>query len=692
MNLASTEHVGIKLENATSTEVKPQSNNSAIAIPDDVKPLRAAIRGSSLKNTADGQDEERLTLPRRASLVQSRLKLKAVSHSCISFAEQDAPDHHHFSMAVPPVRATPNDDSGSTCPERANDQDEIPNRETSQIYHHIASVVTPGFLSQSASRSSFTTSTNAQEICETLFMKLLAMKNCILALVINSGLLWLTIMLSVGLPVQLSSRAVETFGPVVVEICLLISNLVTILAMDDALAIFFGRLFVSPQGYSLAICGFAQASTFSKWQFCSNLSLNSRARKFLSRLSLAWMLAEIFKLTTVITATSISYKEITQTSGSVDCIVYNQDGILSDREYPTFAYEQGLAELVFGSGLGVMRSEVAGVNVTTRWYRTAQFILQFMTLITSTTLVVSTSGFTRANVTASNVAAFYSLYHGQVTQGALSLISLVEHDDTAVYITSTMTGFPVCGGANSSQLSMVCSSTLFEHQFATLQMTYMSDGSSASSAMQAASVTEILGPANVTWLYQAMMAIMHGPLSALNLQPTIPGALSPVLWSINANLVEAGIETLLSILIRGGIQRTYSSHGSGCILSGNVAGVTVSLTSYGVRMAYCMFAIQLLLCLCCVVAFVPWLLSSSPISPGVRAVRDEAYFMTLLSGAGLLSGFGLFGNSPTYTIWQNLDVVARIGESMQTIEDEVGKISLDKVKLVRPLKNGRKYT
>jgi hypothetical protein len=55
------------------------------------------------------------------------------------------------------------------------------------------------------------------------------------------------------------------------------------------------------------------------------------------------------------------------------------------------------------------------------------------------------------------------------------------------------------------------------------------------------------------------------------------------------------------------------------------------------------------------------------------------------------NGFHELCNAQTHMIWQALDVIVRIGESIQTVSEEVGHVAMDKPKLVRNLVNGKKY-
>jgi hypothetical protein len=112
---------------------------------------------------------------------------------------------------------------------------------------------------------------------------------------------------------------------------------------------------------------------------------------------------------------------------------------------------------------------------------------------------------------------------------------------------------------------------------------------------------------------------------------------------------------------------------------------------YSVIVGVSILAFQLLVTIVSLFAFVPWFLSEHPVGPGVRAMREDIYFTTLLNSSALNNGFHELCNAQTHMIWQVLDVIVRIGESIHTVSEEVGHIAMDKPKLIRNLVNGKKY-
>lgn len=84
-------------------------------------------------------------------------------------------------------------------------------------------------------------------------------------------------------------------------------------------------------------------------------------------------------------------------------------------------------------------------------------------------------------------------------------------------------------------------------------------------------------------------------------------------------------------------------------------------------------------------------MSESPIGPAVRILTEKVYMIALIKTSSVQVGIDQLCNAPTHQIWQNLDIVLKVGESVQTVHEETGHIVLDKYKMVKPLKNGRKY-
>lgn len=80
-------------------------------------------------------------------------------------------------------------------------------------------------------------------------------------------------------------------------------------------------------------------------------------------------------------------------------------------------------------------------------------------------------------------------------------------------------------------------------------------------------------------MYAALVNILGGKLYQLRLPAITVGTTNPLLWwaatdmlKVSPAKMDAGIETMFSILLRGGIQRTYSIEGTSCITNMEMLG------------------------------------------------------------------------------------------------------------------------
>jgi hypothetical protein len=151
---------------------------------------------------------------------------------------------------------------------------------------------------------------------------------------------------------------------------------------------------------------------------------------------------------------------------------------------------------------------------------------------------------------------------------------------------------------------------------------------------------------------------------------------------MNPSFITAGLETMWVIVTRAAIQRSYSHAGAICTRRITINSQSVvKIYKYGVQTSMAILIIQLCFVGMAAAAFIPWLLNPKPVGPAVRVVREASYFTTLLSDSNFSDGLRGLANSPTYAVWQALDLIVRVGEAMDSIDDDVGHIAMDKPKL-----------
>jgi hypothetical protein len=554
---------------------------------------------------------------------------------------------------------------------------------------------------------------SGREISETFSSKVYEMKWCLFSIAANIGLLLFFQHLADGIIVDFAQDSIIKTAGVVCIVILLVSNVVTLKAMDQGFQAYFGNIFCS-KGTSMAVCGFAQASTLSKYTYANELSLNSTVRKMLVRLSYVWIVAEIMKVLTPIPATALLHKPLHVDLGTTNCIEFTQEGLPVDRNWPTMEVESGVAELIFGNSIGYLRSQLTDPMNATK----AIIGPQLLGAVNDGDTIVG-KGFVADIVTSCQCVENgtqtefinLGLPVGMATETArevadktvkafgLAMVNSIEKFDDAINITSVLINTPVCGGLNTL-IYPVCKTTISNHQHAVIEMLYMTDGTPASIAQEHATVREVQGFANIkNWMGQALENIFQGEVAAYEFPATVPAMLNPLFFwtssnlvSVNPALLEAGMETFYTIILRASIQRSYATKGAFCIRNIVVEDQSVlAVDSYGLQGAYAILSIQLIFSILALSAFVPWILNSAPAGPGIRAVREGPYFTTLLADSNFSDNIRGLCNAPTFAIWQGLDVRVRVGEAVETMDDEVGHIVMDKAKMVRQLVNGRKY-
>ncbi|KAJ3069797.1 hypothetical protein HDU98_007146 [Podochytrium sp. JEL0797] len=521
-----------------------------------------------------------------------------------------------------------------------------------------------------------------------------------------------------GVLLSVPAGLVNQFGGIILLVILLVCNVVGLWGLNDAGSCVAGYLLSGARGYTFAVTGYLQSPAFAKMAFAQKLSLTSKYRKNLSRASFIWIIMELLKILTPISAISLTAQQYASYNDVSDCVYFVQDNSLkpADRKWPTLDTEGGVGEYVFGSSLGIMRSEVSGVNVTTAMYPPTLISALnngdtihgpgFSADISTTCKCASAAtseGISKAGVDPTQAQQVLQLYFGMNKQPGLTFSTILRDNETLV-MANVLSGFGLCGGDRvTKSLPLVCSTVINNHQSMMLEMTFMTDGTTASIAPNYVTPIFPLGQADVhTWLYFAMTAITNGTVSSYLTPATVPGSLAPLLWWTSPNLIamdrallESGIETMYAILFKGAIQRSYTAKGMSCPRKNLLASTqsTVTILPSGLAASTFLLAAQMAVSIVSMFAFGLWLWSPSPLGPAVRAMQEPIYLITLLASSNHVGvGLNELCNAETYSIWQRLDIKCRIGESVSMLENEVGKIVVDKSNLVRPLQNGRRYS
>jgi len=303
----------------------------------------------------------------------------------------------------------------------------------------------------------------------------------------------------------------------------------------------------------------------SKFSYCSNLSLNSTCRDYLSKISLIWLTLELATILTPISATSLQKEYIRSSRGIANCLIYEQ--VLSQyasykrktcllienhrssrRKWGTngsYMNDQSVADLIFGTSLGYMKSEASFDHMlpnTTSIVTPQVFeIIEDGSMITGPGFVTTissqcqcTAGSTVANILKiaphlTNDTAGVMLNNSQTMNTILGLVNRVDFDNYTLTITTLLANTKHCGGVPAIYLP-ICTTKISDHYHATVSQVYMSDGSQSTVTQRNATIVSLGARAKMSWLYAAMSNMLDGVESAFLLPSTVPGLLNPLMW------------------------------------------------------------------------------------------------------------------------------------------------------------------
>ncbi|KAJ3346756.1 hypothetical protein HDU91_006960 [Kappamyces sp. JEL0680] len=512
----------------------------------------------------------------------------------------------------------------------------------------------------------------SKELTESVSHRIRRMKWALLSIICNMLLLIFISPMRSGVLIPLSPDTVMHIGAVIVELVLLLTNIITLMGMDDGMATMFGYWMSLKHGYSMAASGFCRTPPSSRYAFVNRLSHNSTCKKVLEYLSYLFIFVEMIKLVTPIPATALLSEPVLIKGSNTDCVEFNQNYSQIDRGVPSFDNAVGLGELVFGTAIGQIRAEFA-LNHTT-------FMMgpQLMGSISSNQWVVGNGLVADILTNCSCVEQSHlSYYIGNATVASslrnqllqmpnneLGTVfqTVLDNTNDTITIYNAFTGSLVCGGRNTV-IWPLCTTTVWNHRFQEVRTQYQTDGTSASIASVAIEIfNDESTEASMSWLYNAFTSVAPSG-TPIMLPPTVPGLINPILYWTTSDLVafdisqmESGIEMMIAILLRGGIQRTYNFAGISCFVQVYAENsATIYFSDYGFYLATCIFAIQLVLGCVAAFSFYPLFTAKSPFSPAIRVMQEASYFGALLTQSGLQAGFPVLSSAESYTIWQALD-------------------------------------
>jgi hypothetical protein len=264
-----------------------------------------------------------------------------------------------------------------------------------------------------------------------------------------------------------------------------------------------------------------------------------------------------------------------------------------------------------------------------------------------------------------------------------------ENSNVGINMTFVLGNAKVCGGYDPLNMP-ICNVHIDHARNMKVHSTYTTDGTPASIALVKAEGSYVLDESNQDINYDSLhhaFTSIFSPGTSYPLVGIVPGMIGPLMYwtssnlmSINPAILDAGIETAVSMIFRGGIARTFDSEGSFCprMPVERTDQSIVKLTNWGMYAVYLTGIIQLLFTLFSLVVAMSWVIETTPLGPAMRILKDPTYFMALLAEspfAILLTGAS---NAQRFVIWQALDTVVRIGETLEPLDEHVGKIKMDR--------------
>jgi hypothetical protein len=485
---------------------------------------------------------------------------------------------------------------------------------------------------------------------------------------------------------------------------------VTYYATNDALAVYFGMLLAQPRGYTAAVVGMVQGNLLEKILFSSAISVRSKAKRILNRLSFGYLLHVSFMVIPIMAALELT-KAVRETdSGTLSCLIYHQRGQQADRGWPTFELEMGVGEYVFGTSIGNLRSQE---DVPTTTFIMAPQLTDtcldgttisgdgFIATITTDCICSGSpnaSDLISNGVPSADAATFAS--HHQTLGFARGMVNGVYLHGDSMSIHSLITGTNVCGGGMSRPLP-VCVTNITDLRHALIRMVYMTDGTPASIAAKKATILEKKGKADIEWLYKGYLYTMGNRIAPLEMPGLFPNTVNPLLWwatvstlQISPSMLEAGLETTFALMNKAVIQRSFGAEGYLCPQTIVIPDERVArVGGLGLRFLLIFSGAQMVVHICCFYVLYKWLLQQKPILPAIRFVSEKELF-TVMIATGAFSQL-LNDLSATYEpghFWPKFDATLRVGESITTLEDpERGVIVIDRPKMVGDLSFAKYY-
>jgi hypothetical protein len=428
-------------------------------------------------------------------------------------------------------------------PKVVGDDVEVASKHSRSSKHSRASAAKSAGLASATETTDSSITGNGKQILETTPRKLMYMVSAFVALVLHLLYLIMLIMMIDGWVLPFNPSSFKNAGSVIFQTWGLICFAAMDVAMNDSFAAFIGYLMSRKSGFSIAACGFAQASIMEKIRFPNRLSFRSSVKPFLTKFSFLFGLHYLMLILTVITSTAIGAKTSRVNGNSLMCLTYSQDfKYPMERGQPTIANGMGVSELIDGTALGLMRYNNFELPFSTH------LLPPQLTDTCADGSTIQGPGFASDISTQCTCSASSSNVNLRMASGmdddqdAMSVTTYVQSlgqtpgwvnyikqiNGEVINITTFLTGTNLCGGFNSSRPAIpVCKTQISNHRFVGTLVKYKTDGTPASIAAKEAALSDYegapTGPADIGWLLTGLNNLFGASVSYTIMPPHWPG-------------------------------------------------------------------------------------------------------------------------------------------------------------------------
>ncbi|KAI8908454.1 hypothetical protein EDD86DRAFT_174988, partial [Gorgonomyces haynaldii] len=381
-------------------------------------------------------------------------------------------------------------------------------------------------------------------------------------------------------------------------------------------------------------------------------------------------------------------------SGTLACTVYSSEASPVDRGYPTVWTEMGAAEFLLGDSIGMMRAGYTSMNKSVHVMppQLTDVALDFQHVIGpgfATDLASNCACTDSYQSFGSFASTVQSLFNNQDNK---TIINYTRLDSQRILVTSLLAGFGNCNGS-----LLLCDTVITNHRQAIVSASIKTDGTPASIAITGAHIRSEGEQAPISYLHDSLLILLGGTISSISLPDMYLNVLNPLLWrgsyshfqTLSPSKLDAGIETLFAILLKGSIQRSYLALPYSCLQNiPHPSRVLVQIHPSLSVWCFLFLAIQALGLAYCLVCCLLWLTATRPINPAVRLTFDRTFYSHMIARSAYAQYF--------QGAWQSqhrfpTDLIIAVGESKTTVEEDIGVISIHSPDNIQPFCKGRSY-